>query len=81
MEPVGKKIARRAADLCHDLQVWHPICRLREAGAAVLVVGTRWKCVCPSKSGEIRSDTATATISPGQFGGVIIPGNFGVGPS
>ncbi|MET0233650.1 MAG: type 1 glutamine amidotransferase domain-containing protein [Kibdelosporangium sp.] len=60
-----------------ELELWYPVLRLREAGAAVTVVGPSTGEVFASKLGyPATADVAVGDVDAGDFDVVIVPGGF-----
>jgi len=77
MELTGKTIAMLAETYYQELEVWYPLLRLREAGAEVIVVGSKAGEVYKSKLGyPVTSDRAIDDVSAADFDGVVIPGGW-----
>ncbi|MPS28299.1 DJ-1/PfpI/YhbO family deglycase/protease [Pigmentiphaga sp.] len=75
--PREARIAILAENQYQELELWHPLLRLREAGAHVLVVGPARDQVYASKLGyPVRPDLAVADVTAGDFDAVVIPGGF-----
>jgi protease I len=73
----GKSVAIFVEDLYEDLEVWYPLLRLKEEGAAVVVVG-------PGEAGEhhgkygypVTVDKAIQEVDVEQFDAVVVPGGY-----
>ena len=77
MELQGKRVAILAEDHYEDLELWYPLLRLKEAGAAVTVVGRAKGAVHQSKHGyPVTADIAAAEATAENFDAVIIPGGY-----
>ena len=77
MQLQGKHIAVLAEDLYEDLELWHPLLRLREEGALVTVVGPETGQTHAGKHGyPVTADTTAAEIKPGDTDAVVIPGGY-----
>ena len=73
----GKKIAIMLEREYQELEVWYPLYRLREEGAAVTLVAPKAGQTYPSKLGyPCVSDTAAGAVSGGDFDAVIVPGGW-----
>ncbi len=60
-----------------ELELWHPVMRLREEGANVLVVAPAANQIYASKLGyPARPDLAVEDVEAGDLDAVIIPGGF-----
>jgi deglycase len=59
----------------HELEFWYPVLRLREADAAVTVIGVGGDQAVYSLLGyPVVPNTALAKTSPGDFAAIVIPG-------
>ena len=77
MDLTGKRVAVLAEDTYEDLELWYPALRLREAGAAVTIVGTGSKKTYASKHGyPVTVDTQADRVFYSDFDAVIIPGGY-----
>lgn len=78
MELEGKKVAVLAADLYEDPELWYPYYRMKEAGAAVEVMGTTSSAdVVQSKHGyPVKIDIRANEVNPDEFDAVIVPGGY-----
>ena len=77
MDLTGKRVAVLAEDTYEDLELWYPALRLREAGAAVTIVGTGSKKTYASKHGyPVTVDTQADRVFYSDFDAVIIPGGW-----
>jgi protease I len=64
-------------DIYEDLELWYPKLRLAEAGAEVIVAGTKAGHTYQGKHGyPCQSDAAIADMDATKFGGLVIPGGF-----
>ncbi|MEW6658241.1 MAG: type 1 glutamine amidotransferase domain-containing protein [Thermodesulfobacteriota bacterium] len=73
----GKRIAILAEDLYQDQELWYPLLRFREEGAAVLVVGSGTAKVHTSKYGyPVEVDKFAPEVRADQFDAVVIPGGY-----
>ena len=72
----GRNVIVLAEDLYEDLELWYPVLRLREEGAAVVIAGTG----APSYKGKngypVSVDTSVEKVSAGDFDAVVIPGGY-----
>jgi protease I len=58
-------------------EFWYPFYRLKEAGAAVTVVGTGRAAVYTGKPAtEVRADVSARDVSAVDFDAVVIPGGY-----
>jgi protease I len=72
-----KRFAVLVEDQYEDQELWYPVQRLREAGAAVTIVGPEAGKTYASKHGyPARSDKAAGQVAAEDFDGVIIPGGY-----
>ena len=77
MELPGKRVAVLAEDHYEDTELWYPVLRLREAGAAVTVIGRAKGIVHLSKHNyPVTADAGAAECRAGDFDAVIIPGGY-----
>jgi len=77
MELKGKRVALLVEDLFNVFEFWYPYYRLKEAGAAVTVVGTGRSPVFTGKPAtEVRPDTSAKEVSAADFDAVVIPGGY-----
>jgi protease I len=77
MTHAGKRIAVLVEQKYEELELWYPVYRFREAGAAVTIVGPEGGKSYPSKLGyPAKADAAAADVRADQFDAVIIPGGF-----
>src|SRR5512133_1461839 len=73
----GKKIALMLDREYQVREVWYPYYRLREEGAAVVLVAPRAKETYPSKEGyPCVSDVAASEVKGGDFDAVVVPGGW-----
>jgi len=77
MDLSGKRVALLVEQQYQELEVWYPYYRLKEAGAAVTMVGPEAGKTYPSKLGyPAKSEKAAKDVSVGDFDGLVIPGGF-----
>lgn len=78
MKLSGKTVGILAANGFEDLEFWVPYMRVREEGAAVIVIGMHANETYTSKSGglSVSSDTAADGISAEQLDGLLVPGGW-----
>jgi protease I len=77
MDVSKAQVAVLVEHLYQELELWHPVLRLREAGANVLLVGADTKLVYASKLGyPVRPDVSIDDVSAEDFDAVVIPGGF-----
>lgn len=73
----GKTVVVLVDDTYEDMEVWYPLLRMREAGAAVIAVGPEKDKEYKAKYGyPITSDAAAGDVKPGDVDAVVIPGGY-----
>lgn len=71
------RIAVLAENQYQELELWYPVLRFREAGAAVTIVGPATDQVYGSKLGyPVIPDVSVNDVDPADFDCVIVPGGF-----
>jgi protease I len=74
----GKRAALPVGPLFEDTEATFPLYRLREAGAEVLIVGTKAGETVKGKKGqELEIEAAAADVSADEFDLLVIPGGYG----
>src|SRR5882672_2596536 len=77
MQLSGKKIVILVDNIYQEMEVWYPLYRLREAGAAVVTVGAKAGEQYTSKLGyPVHCDRSYEEVSASQFDGVVVPGGY-----
>jgi protease I len=77
MELERKRIAILAENNYHELELWYPLLRMREAGATVTVVGMPGVDEYKSKLGyPVKINAAAEAVSANDFDAIIIPGGY-----
>lgn len=77
MELSGKKYIVLVDAQYNDHEFWYPYFRLKEAGAEVVVVGSRIDHTYNGKYGiPVAADMTPTDISVSEYAGVIIPGGY-----
>jgi protease I len=77
MELQGKRVAILAENNYHELELWYPLLRMREAGVKVSVIGMAGVKEYQSKHGiPVPVDLAADAVSAKDFDAVIVPGGF-----
>ncbi len=77
MSLAGKKAIVLVDQLYQELEVWYPLYRLREEGAAAILVGLEAGVSYPSKIGyPAVSDKAAADVQMRDYDCLIIPGGY-----
>jgi protease I len=77
MELQGKRVAILAENTYHELELWYPLLRLREAGAETFVVGTGSADTYTSKLGyPVQVDVVADDVDAGALDAVVIPGGY-----
>jgi protease I len=73
----GKRVAILAENLYQEMELWVPYYRLKEAGAAVKVIGTGSAKSYTSKHGyPVAVDAAADEVKAKEFDAVVIPGGY-----
>ena len=73
----GKRLAVLVGDQYEDQELWYPVQRLREANAAVTIVGPEAGKTYSSKHGyPTKADKAASEVVADDFEGVIVPGGY-----
>lgn len=77
MTLTGKRIAIFVDNLYQEMEVWYPLYRFREAGAAVVTVGAKANTTYTSKMGyPCVAEKSYDEVSASDFDGVVVPGGF-----
>ena len=77
MQLSGKKVAILVDNIYQEMEVWYPLYRLREAGAAVVTVGATAGATYTSKLGyPVHCDKSYDEVSAAELDGVVIPGGY-----
>jgi len=77
MELKGKQILILVETFYNEFEFWYPYYRLKEAGAAVTVVGSGSAGTYKSKAGlPVTVDTAADKVAVADYDGVVIPGGY-----
>jgi len=73
----GKKVIILIEEMFNVFEFWYPFYRLKEAGAAVTVVGSGSAEVYTGKPGtQAKADAGADQVSAKDFDGIIIPGGY-----
>ncbi|MFY0546443.1 type 1 glutamine amidotransferase domain-containing protein [Brevibacillus sp. H7] len=73
----GKKVVCFVEHEFEDLELWYPVLRLREEGAAVHLVGPEANCTYEGKYGvPCKSDKSIKDVKPEEYDGVLVPGGW-----
>ncbi len=74
----GKIIGLLAGPAYEDLEFWVPYMRIREEGAAIIVIGLKSGETYTSKSGglTIKSDTDAEKITANELDALLVPGGW-----
>jgi protease I len=77
MELEGKKVAIPVESMFNTFEFWYPYYRLKEAGAAVTVVGSGSAETYTGKPGtEVKVDVNIEQVSAADFDGIVVPGGY-----
>jgi protease I len=77
MELQGKRVAVLAENMYHELELWYPLLRLREAGAETFVVGTGSADTYTSKQGyPVQVDAVADEVNAADLDAIVIPGGY-----
>lgn len=77
MDLKGKRVAVLTEEKYEDLELWYPVLRVQEAGAEVVLVGSKAGHVYSSKHGyPAKSDRAIGEVKSEDFDGCVVPGGF-----
>ncbi len=73
----GKKIIQLVSDDFEDLELWYPVHRLREEGAAVHIVGEKANEKYIGKYGvPVETDYSFKDINPNEYDALLVPGGW-----
>jgi protease I len=72
----GRKIAVLAEELYEDLELWYPTIRLREAGAAVVLLGTGQEQYTGKHGLPVKVDGPVESMSASDLDALVIPGGY-----
>jgi protease I len=72
----GRKVAVLAEDLYEDLELWYPTIRLREAGAAVALLGTGQSHYTGKHGLPVKVDAPAESANVSELDGLVIPGGY-----
>ena len=76
MKLYGKNIAILVETQYQDQELWYPYYRMKEEGAAVMVVGPRQDTYTSKYGYPVNADIAAADLSGSDLDAVIIPGGY-----
>lgn len=77
MELNGKRVVLFVENMYQEMELWYPLYRLQEAGAEVVLAGSKAGQTFSSKLGyPATAQMAYADLDARQFDGLIIPGGF-----
>ncbi|MFG6150500.1 type 1 glutamine amidotransferase domain-containing protein [Halobacillus sp. B23F22_1] len=73
----NKKVIALVSKDFEDLELWYPVLRLQEDGAAVHLVGEKAGAEYPGKYGvPATADYAFEDINPADYDGILVPGGW-----
>jgi protease I len=77
MDLTGKRIAILVDQMYQEMEVWYPLFRFQETGAAVVTVGAKEGETYPSKLGyPVKCQLSYEEARVDEFDGVVIPGGY-----
>ena len=77
MELKGKKVAIFVDNVYQEMEIWYPLYRLQEAGAAVITIGAKAGVTYTSKLGyPVVSQKSYDEMSASEFDGLVVPGGY-----
>ncbi|WP_018922305.1 type 1 glutamine amidotransferase domain-containing protein [Salsuginibacillus kocurii] len=73
----GKRVLALVDDEFEDLELWYPVLRLQEEGAAVDLAGKEEKKVYMGKYGvHATADISFASMKPADYDAILVPGGW-----
>ena len=72
----GKRVAILAERMYQELELWYPLLRFREEGAATVVVGPKRGEYASKLGYPVQAERASQEVSAGDFDAVVIPGGY-----
>ncbi|WP_017473512.1 type 1 glutamine amidotransferase domain-containing protein [Amphibacillus jilinensis] len=73
----NKKVLALVEDDFEDLELWYPVLRLREEGAAVVLVGKEAGKTHTGKYGvPAQADVSFSQVNPDQYDALLVPGGW-----
>lgn len=72
----GKTYGVFVAEGFEDLEFWVPVMRLREEGAAVVIIGLNPETVTGKHCLQATPDRTAGEVQAGEFDGLVIPGGW-----
>ncbi len=77
MELSGKKVLIPVEEMFNTFEFWYPYYRLKEAGCAVVVMGSGSAEIYTGKPGtQVKVDVSADQVSAADFDGIVIPGGY-----
>jgi protease I len=72
----GRRVAVLAERMYHELELWYPLLRFREAGAEAVVVGPRVGEYASKLGYPVQAALASADARAEDFDAVVVPGGY-----
>ena len=77
MDLANKKIAILVDNFYQEMELWYPLFRFQEAGAAVITVGAKAGETYTSKLGyPVKCQLSYDDVNAADFDGVVVPGGY-----
>jgi protease I len=76
MELDGKRVILLTENMFNDLEFWYPYYRLKEAGAAVTVVGSAADTYTGKAGTQVTADTGAEGVDYRDYDGLVVPGGY-----
>jgi protease I len=76
MQLEGKRVILLTENMFNDLEFWYPYYRLKEAGAAVTVVGSAVDTYTGKAGTQATADLGAESVDLGDHDALVIPGGY-----